>query len=148
MLEKIKSVVSEQYNLNDSRGIFFSLFDENKTLILSKWLFFTDKSLEEVITKICTGLLEKQTNTAWIGIDVIIDPQIETNPQILSNLDMQKYGIAVHALQNEKIGVLLPATAWITTIAEALQAIKTKNQIAWDAEIYTFTTERRLLSLK
>lgn len=147
MLEIIKQSVAENYDLQTSSGIFFSLFDENKQLLLSKGVLFTDKNLDEVITTLYNWLLSKQTNVAWVGIDIILAPQIESNPQILSNLDMQKYWIGVHALQTGKMGVLLPATSWISSIGEALQSIKTKNWIEGDAEIYTFTTDRKLLKI-
>ncbi len=143
MLEKIKAILSENYDLNDARGIFISLFDENKKLLCSNGVLFTDKSLDEVISWLYPALIANQPTSRFVGIDIVLDIQQETNPQQIANINTKKYWIYVHSQGSDTSWVILPNTEKINDISSAVQAIKEKTKIGGQAEIYTFTTERK-----
>ena len=58
MLEKIKKAVAARYKLDDTKGVFLSVFDTKGTLITSQGVLHTDKSLESVIEKLYKSFVE------------------------------------------------------------------------------------------
>jgi hypothetical protein len=49
MLEKIKEIVFSKYSKTDIKGLFISVFDEKKILLMSNGLAYPDKPLEQLI---------------------------------------------------------------------------------------------------
>ncbi len=147
MLEKTKSLLSKNYDLTAPRGVFLSLFDHDKKLLCSNGVLFTDKSLDEVVSGLYTTLTSQHPTTHFVGIDIVLDSQQETNPQQIANINTQKYGIYVYSQGSDTSWVILPNTQNINDISSAIQAIKQKTNIGGQAEIYTFTTERIIVAL-
>lgn len=145
MLEKIKARLAQYYDLSTARGVFFSLFDSNKQLLSSNGVLFTDRAMEEVITSLYNWLVVRQDTTVFIGIDIVLDVQQETNPQQITNINTQKYWIYVYSEWSNSSGVILPNTLGILDITHAIHAIKEKTKIWGQAQIYSFTTDRILI---
>jgi hypothetical protein len=45
----------------------------------------------------------------------------------------------------DKYGVMLPNTAWVANVTQALQLIKQKDSLHWNAKIVKFHTDRLLV---
>ncbi len=142
MIDKIKEQVAKIYNLDESKGIFMSAFDEKNNLILSNGVLTTDKSLNKVIEMIYHGLIEKNSNTKKIICDIVTTVESKTTLEEINTINLSIYGLCIQAIDNSKSGVLLPWTIGINNIQEAFSTIKKKNSIEWNVNIYSFTTQR------
>jgi hypothetical protein len=60
MLEKIKTKLFETYNKDESKGLFFSLFDKDGNLLVSNGVLQTDKSMKDLVEIISAGILDKE----------------------------------------------------------------------------------------
>jgi hypothetical protein len=48
-------------------------------------------------------------------------------------------------IAGDKYWVMLPDTAWVTDVTQALQLIKQKDSLQWNAKIVKFHTDRILV---
>ena len=72
MLEEIKKLIYSKYKPEDKIWLFFSLFDEKWTLLISNGVLTTDKTLEDMINLLYNWILSKQeSKTKHIIIDVV-----------------------------------------------------------------------------
>lgn len=60
MLEAIKTKLFEKYDKNDSKGLFFSLFDKDGNLLVSNGVLQTDKNMNDLVEIISAGILDKE----------------------------------------------------------------------------------------
>jgi len=140
MLEKIKEIVFSKYSKTDIKGLFISVFDEKKILLMSNGLAYPDKPLEQLIDTLFHWLVEKYTNIWHIVVDIITDIQEIIDLNEISNVSLQEYWLIL--ITQDKSGVLLPDTKWISNISQALKTIKEKNWLDWNAQITKFKTDR------
>jgi len=140
MLEKIKEIVFSKYSKTDIKGLFISVFDEKKILLMSNGLAYPDKPLEQLIDTLFHWLVEKYTNIWHIVVDIITDIQEIIDLNEISNISLQEYWLIL--ITQDKSGVLLPDTKWISNISQALKTIKEKNWLDWNAQITKFKTDR------
>ena len=58
MLDQIKKTITTRYKLDDTKGVFLSVFDKAWNLLTSQGVLHTDKALEGVIEKLYKGFAE------------------------------------------------------------------------------------------
>ena len=143
MLEKIKEAVFAKYKKEDIYWIFLSVFDENNKMLMSNGVFYTDKVLDNILDTLYHWLVEKYKDISSIIVDLIIDTQEITDTTKINDISMVEYWLAV--ITGDKYWVLLPNTAWISNWIQALQLIKQKDQLEWNAQIIKFHTDRILI---
>jgi len=140
MLEKIKNAVFAKYKKEDIFWIFLSVFDENNKLLMSNGSFYTDKVLDNILDTLYHGLVEKYKNIAYIVVDIITDEEEITDISKINEISLQEFWIAVIA--GDKYWVMLPNTEWVTNVTQAIQLIKQKDSLQWNAKIIKFHTDR------
>ena len=143
MLEKIKNAIFAKYKKEDCKWVFLSVFDENNKLLMSNWALYTDKVLDNILDTLYHGLVEKYKNVAYIVVDIITDKEEITDVSKINEISLQEYWLAVIAW--DKYGVMLPNTAWVANVTQALQLIKQKDSLHWNAKIVKFYTDRLLV---
>lgn len=143
MLEKIKEAVFATYKKEDCKWVFISVFDENNKLLMSNGAFYTDKVLDNILDTLYHGLVEKYKNTAYIIVDIIVDEEEITDVSKINEISLQEYWLAVIA--GDKYWVMLPNTEWVANVTQAIQLIKQKDSLQWNAKIIKFHTDRILV---
>lgn len=143
MLEKIKEAVFAKHKKEDCKWVFISVFDENNKLLMSDGALYTDKVLDNILDTLYHGLVEKYKNVAYIIVDIITDEEEITDVSKINEISLQEYWLAVIAW--DKYGVMLPNTAWIANVTQAIQLIKQKDSLQWNAKIIKFHTDRLLV---
>ena len=144
MLEKIKKTVFQKYNKTDTRWVFVSGFDKTNKMIISSWVLYTDKSIEELIETLFHGLIEKHNNIAYIIIDIVTETVDVNNIGEIQSISLKDYWILIST--ENKSWVILPNTKWIENIQETIQIIKEKNWLTWNAKIIKFKTDRLMIN--
>ena len=144
MLEKIKNAVFGKYKKEDIFWVFLSVFDENNKLLMSNGSFYTDKVLDNILDTLYHGLVEKYKNIAYIVVDIITDEEEITDISKINEISLQEFWIAVIA--GDKYWVMLPNIEWVTNVAQAIQLIKQKDSLQWNAKIIKFHTDRIICS--
>jgi hypothetical protein len=143
MIEEIKKLIYAKFPAEESRGIFFSLFDEKGALIESHGVLETDKPLDALIDLLYTGIIKKvelQVKNAVFDVVQSLTPQNDVAAFL--RLSPKEYGILLTSTVDGKTGVLLPDTKGIETMQQALASIKQKYQLSGNVAISTFQTER------
>ncbi len=140
MLEKIKQAVFEKYKKEDCHGVFVSVFGENGKLIMSNGALYTDKVLDNILDTLYHWLVEKHKDILYIVVDVVKNMEDIVDVSKINEISLKDFGIAVIA--GEKYGVVLPDTAWIANMTQALQIIKQKDALEWNAKLVKFQTDR------
>lgn len=147
MIDKIKSELFKQYKNDDIKWMFFSLFDKNKKLLVSSGVVKTDKTMDQLIDTFYASVISKYQNTKTVIVDLIKDLNQETDLTKMLNFDVKEYGFCLIHVEDWKTGAVLPNTQWIKNVKEALTYIKKKNQINGNVEIYSFKTDRVIISV-
>ncbi|NOZ44374.1 MAG: hypothetical protein GXP45_04510 [bacterium] len=101
--------------------------------------------MAQLVELLYRGLIEKEKDVQKIVVDVVINIQQETDMNKLKILDLQHNGLCLIGEQ-KKSGVLLPGTKGVENITQAIKLIKDKYQLAGNATIYIFQTERFLVA--
>jgi len=143
MIEKIKSTVFAKYKKEDCKWVFLSVFDENNKLLMSNGAFYTDKVLDSILDTLYHWLVEKHTNISYIVVDIIADEEEIIDISKINEISLQEYWIAV--ITGDKYWVMLPNTAWVSAPLQAIQLIKQKDNLQWNAKIVKFHTDRLLI---
>lgn len=143
MLEKIKEAVFTKYKKEDCKWVFLSVFDENDKLLMSNGAFYTDKVLDNILDTLYHWLVEKYKNISYIVVDIIIDEEEIVDVSKINEISLQEFWLAVIA--GDKYWVMLPDTAWVSNVTQALQLIKQKDSLQWNAKIVKFHTDRILV---
>ena len=147
MIEKIKSELFKKYKNDDIKWMFFSLFDKKNNLLFSNGVLETDKTMDKLIDTLYHGLMDKITWVKDIVIDIVLNYQQEKDLKKILSYSPKDYWFFLISIDWSKTGVLLPDTKWVTDIKQALSYIKQKNWISGNVEIYTFNTDRIVVSL-
>ena len=143
MLEKIKNAVFVKYKKEATFWVFLSIFDENNNLLMSNGCFYTDKVLDNILDTLYHGLVEKYKNISYIIVDIITNTQEISDVSKINEISLNDFGLAVIAW--DKYWVMLPNTKWVTNSIQALQLIKQKDHLEWNARIIKFQTDRILV---
>ncbi|GHW02889.1 hypothetical protein AGMMS50249_6750 [candidate division SR1 bacterium] len=146
MLPEIKSLIETHVALSSKDGLFFSLFDKDNNLLASQGTITTDKTLESLVDLFYQGIIskfEKQTKT--VVLDLVDSIQTVVDIQAFLSFSPVENGVILTSTTDKKTGILLPNTAGITTMQDALSAIKAKDSLSGNVEISTFKTTRLVL---
>ena len=143
MLEKIKEAVFAKYKKEDIYWVFISVFDENNKLLMSNWVLYTDKVLDNILDTLYHWLVEKYKDISYVVIDVVLDEEEIFDVSKINEISLQEYWIAVIAW--DQYGVVLPNTVWVTNVTQALQIAKQKDSLQWNAKLVKFHTDRILV---
>jgi len=147
MIEKIKSELFKKYKNDDIKWIFFSLFDGKNNLLFSNGVLKTDKTMDNLVDTLYYGLMDKISWVKIVVVDVVLSYDKETDLQKLLWYDVKQYWFCLISINDQKTWAILPDTKWITDAKQALWYIKQKNWISWNLEIYSFKTDRIVLSI-
>lgn len=147
MLEEIKKLIYSKYKPEDKIWLFFSLFDEKWTLLISNGVLTTDKTLEEMINLLYKWILSKQeSKTKHIIIDIINWITEQKDIAAFLNMDPKTNWVLLTETTGNKTWVILPNMKWITSMKQAIAWIKQKYQLQWDVTISTFTVNELILN--
>ena len=144
MLEKIKNAIFAKYPKTDCRWVFLSAFGQNNEVLVSTWVLYPDKSLDDVLNTIYYWLIDKKPGLQTVVADIVTEVKEISDVAEIQTISVKDYGIAV--VENMKSGVLLPNTKWVTDPMQWIQYVKQKNSLSWNAKILTFKTERFVIN--
>ena len=146
MLEQIKKTLTTRYKLDDTKGVFLSVFNKKWDLLTSQGVLHTDKTLDSVIEKLYKGFAEDMLKNIWLmTIDVVTSLFEETNISKIPTTSVKQYGFYVID-GNNKSGVILPNTKWIADAKNALFVLKQKYGISGKVKVFLFTTDRMIVT--
>lgn len=146
MLDQIQKVITTRYKLDDTKGVFLSVFDKKWNLLSSQGVLHTDKDLKSVTEKLYKGFAEDTIkNTGLMTIDIVTSLFEETNISKIPEASVRQYGFYVID-SNNKSGVILPNTKGVADAKNALYVIKQKYGITWKVKIFLFTTDRLIVT--
>lgn len=143
MIETIKTSIFKKYKKDDIKWLFFSVFNEQWELLMSNWVVYTDKALEELIDLLYQGLIKKHTNVGSIVADVVLETVELKTPQEIQTISPKDFWIVLSDWS--KSGVLLPNTKWVHNIQEWLKLIKEKNDLWNNVQVVKFKTDRFII---
>ena len=142
MLEEIKAKMFEKYRKDDKIGLFFSLYDDKNTLLASNGVLSTDKPLEELITILYHGIVQKYSTCKHVLAEVPSLLTLQKDASALLNSSVAEYGICLVDSEGKKSGILLPGTPGVFDMKSALNLVQKKFGLTGNVQIYTFTTEK------
>jgi len=142
MIKKIEEVVYGKYDKNDVVWVFLSSFDKDNHMLLSQGSLETSKPLWSLLPLLYTSVAHP--NSAFIAVDIVQDIVEHTEKDSFLALDMIKHGLFL--LSWEKSGVMLPGTIGIDSSKLALSAIKKKYAIDGKVRLFSFMTDRIVVS--
>lgn len=146
MLEQIKKTLTTRYKLDDTKGVFLSVFDKKGNLLTSQGVLHTDKTLDSVVEKLYKGFAEDMLkNIGLITIDIVTSLFEETNISKIPTTSVKQYGFYVID-GNNKSGVVLPNTKWVADAKNALFVLKQKYGISGKVKVFLFTTDRMIVT--
>lgn len=147
MLEKIKKGVFASYNSEEKKGVFLSWFDENRALLISQWIVFTEKPLHKTIDMVYQETIKKHLKeTLYVVCDVVSETiEIHDIKEVLT-LSPKEFGFIVIDKKDDASGVILPNTEWVADTQSALSYLKKKYGIHGKVEIFAFRTDRIIIS--
>lgn len=142
ILDTIKTKIFDKYKKDDTRWLFFSLFDKDGKLMISNWVFETDKKVWDLIEIIYAGILDKEKGATIVVVDVVTEVIPESDMAKLLALSTKEYWVFLINNEMKKSGVVLPDTKWVWDIKTALWLIKQKYGVSGNVLIYVFKTDR------
>ena len=147
MLEEIKKLIYSKYKAEDKIWLFFSLFDDKWNLITSNWVLTTDKPLEEMINLLYNWIIKKEeAKTKHVIIDIVNQIIEQKDVNTFLQMDPKTNWVLLAETTWNKTWVMLPNMKWITSMKQAVDWIKSKYQLQWDATISTFTVTELTLN--
>lgn len=147
MLEKIKTKLFEKYKKEESKWLFFSLFDKDGNLLTSNGVLQTDKNMWDLVDIISAGILDKEKWAVSVAVDVVGEVTQETDMAKLMWLSPKEYGVFLINHDTQKSWIILPKMKWVNDVKTALGLIKQKYQVSGNVMIYVFKTERMAFGL-
>lgn len=146
MLDQIKKTILTRYKLEDSKGVFLSIFDAKGNLLSSQGVLQTDKDLGSVVEKLYKGFAEDMIkNIGLITVDVVTSMFEETNITKIPLTSVKQYGFYMID-DNHKSGVILPNTKGIADAKNALFVLKQKYGLTGKVNVFLFTTDRLIVT--
>lgn len=144
MLEKIREVLFQKYQKSDCKWVFLSAFWSQNEILVSTWVLYADKSLDDVLDTIYRGVVWKQNDIQTVVVDVVTETKEIMDLSEIQGLSVKEYWIAI--IEWNKSGVILPNTKWVNDFATWIKLINEKNWLSWNAKIYVFKTDRIIVS--
>ncbi len=146
--EVLKNVLFANHKPQDMVNFFVSLYDDKDVLLASQWLLSTTKPLAESLDLMMRGVLQQhESKTHTFVVDIASDIQEEVDISALLLRSPLEYGIFMLSDDGSKSGVLLPSTAWVKDMKQAIQLCQQKNQLPGKVVLYSFRTQRSTYAL-
>lgn len=143
MFKHILFELAQQVPLQNKTGAFFSAFDAEGKLLTSNGVIKTDRTLEHLVQSFYFWLLKKiEPQIKSLIFDIVEDIRLQNDPNVLTKLPLEQYGLFLVEGEGQNSGVLLPNTQGISTIQEALAAIKKKYNLKNQVSVYIFRTKK------
>jgi len=149
MLEKIKTKLFEKYKKEESKWLFFSLFDKDGNVLTSTGVLQTDKNMWDLVEIISAGILDKEKWAVSVAVDVVTEVTQESDMQKLMAISTKDYWVFLinPDASGQKSWIILPNMKGVNDVKTALGLIKQKYQISGNVLIYVFKTERMAFGL-
>lgn len=144
MLENIKKILFSKYAPTDIKGLFLTTFDTQGAIISSNGTVEPEKSLDQLVELLYHGLIEKESNVAKVIVDVVTEITQASDMAQIQAINLQQQGLCLVGEQG-KSWAILPNTKWVSNLQQALVLVKEKYQLAGNATIYAFKTDRLLV---
>ena len=124
-INDLKELLWEKIDINANTWIVFTGFKNDK-LIFEKWIIFSEKPLDENISK----LYDK--TVLWANIDTLLIDIISSIEKIkskdeLNSLDLSSYGIFIGEKKSDNGVFMLPNTQNIANVKTFIQWAKKKQ---------------------
>lgn len=142
MLEKIKTKLFEKYKKEESKWLFFSLFDKDGNVLTSTGVLQTDKNMNDLVEIISAGILDKEKWAVSVAVDVVLEVTQESDMNKLMWISTKDYGVFLINNETQKSWIILPNMKWVNDVKTALGLIKQKYQVSGNVMIYVFKTDR------
>ena len=141
--EIIEKEIKNNFDLSDKLWCVFTGISKQK-LEFEKWVFFTDKELSENLSNFYEKFVKNNKKISVLIVDIIKNiEEIKTLEQ-LKKVDILTDGIFIGDIKDESIWwFILPNTNNITSVKQAIDTIKQKNEFSSkNVNIYVFNTTR------
>jgi len=141
--EIIEKEIKNNFDLSDKLWCVFTGISKQK-LEFEKWVFFTDKELSENLSNFYEKFVKNNKKISALIVDIIKNiEEIKTLEQ-LKKVDILTDGIFIGDIKDESIWwFILPNTNNITSVKQAIDTIKQKNEFSSkNVNIYVFNTTR------
>lgn len=148
MLDLVKTEVAKNHKLLATKGVFFSLFDKDGTMVFSKGMVQADKSLGQIIDIFHHNFFAKLVDVQLVVVDIVTHLEELYSYDMLEKIDFTKNGVAVQQVEGEIWGVILPNTEGIADIKQLFSLLKKKNNLSGDIKVYLFQTDRISIDVK
>ena len=146
MLETILAKIPKEYNLEETSWVFFSVFDDKSNFKLSKWVLTADKSLKQTIQIIFDNIVSKIPNIKIIIIDIPKNIILLEQFDHIKDIDIKTKGISIIWNSWQNVWAILPNTVGINDAISMINSVKIKDNLTWMVQIYTFETDRIIVS--
>lgn len=146
MLETILAKIPKEYNLEETSWVFFSVFDDKSNFKLSKWVLTADKSLKQTIQIIFDNIVSKIPNIKIIIIDIPKSITLLEQFDHIKDIDIKTKGISIIWNSWQNVWAILPNTVGINDAISMINSVKIKDNLTWMVQIYTFETDRIIVS--
>lgn len=146
MLEQLKNLLSQRFSLTQPVWVFLTIFDKTWTVLWSEWAVLTDKTLWVSIEMLYRHIAKADPVWGVIVADVVINYQLITDLQQLSQLDIKNYWVAMVS-KEWLVWAILPDTQWVDTCAYAYALMREKYKFSSDVQVYVFNTQRMALKV-
>lgn len=149
VIEQIKTQLTSQWvSLQSKVWVFFSAFDGEGKLLASNGVIKTDRPLEQILQSFYMGILKKfEPSVKKIIFDFVEEIRLQNDPNVLIKLPLDQYWLFLVEGEWQNSWVMLPNTKWVTSIQEALTAIKKKYNLNNQVSVFVFKTKKVWVNL-
>ncbi len=144
-VDGIKTELFKKYKKEIQTGIFFSLFDRSNKLLASNGVLETDKSLNDLLDIMYTGIIMKYPGAKTIVADVVKNLTPQSDITTFMTLSPKEHGIFMINKTDNKSWVLLPNVVGVNDMKSAITFVKQRFWLSGTVEIYTFKTEKTII---
>lgn len=145
MLESIKNQIFSNFSREESKWVFFSLFNKEWKLILSEWVLIPNKNLSELIDNLYYWLVDDLKDQVELFLVDIVLNIFETDLKDLLASSIKEFWFFIENETWTKTWLILPDIEWVADVKNALYLVKKKYEIEWKVRIYKFRTQRFIL---
>ena len=146
MLDRITNSLPKWFTRDSITWVFLSWYDASHLLLASQWAVVSDQPLWVTLTTLWEDSFKELKGLDTLAVDVVADT-IEINDlSTLGNYDPEEFGFVMIDTDDDRSGVILPHTAWVTDAKHALWAMKEKYWLHGKVEVIAFRTHRTILA--
>lgn len=142
MFDKIKKEIFKDYKVDESKWVFFSLFDFDNKLIFSQWVAKSTNNLWELLDKLYFWFVDTKIEDVNYVIVDIVDNITTVAPKDFFAVSTKDNWVWVIPNGSDNVFAILPNTEWVADAKHALSVIKNKVNLTWNVSLFKFTTNR------